>query len=97
MPNPSRPDTRTDRELLELAAKGVCKHCPFKGDSRMVYDADATEALEEGYEPSCHAKVGTNAIFCDQPPVHRCHGHDLWLDGHPGYRQPATSTLGDQQ
>ena len=66
----------------------ACKECPFRIGAPMSYDADAIEALNDGCEPSCHMAVGVDAIFCAEPPAHRCHGHDLWCAGAPGFQTP---------
>jgi len=67
----------------------ACKSCPFRTGSPLVYDADASEALADGCEPSCHARVGLDAIFHFEPPVHRCHGYDAWINGAAGFSEPA--------
>lgn len=75
-----------------MSNKTACKQCPFREDSTYGYDADAAAALEDGDTPACHMKVGTQAIFLRAPmdPVEgtECVGHDLWLDGTPGYAAP---------
>lgn len=75
-----------------MSNKTACKQCPFRENSTHGYDADASAALEDGNTPACHMKVGTQSIFVhapmDPPERHVCVGHDLWLDGQPGYAVP---------
>lgn len=96
----SVPETSEHSQGLGLSAssckavEGVrrpCIECPFKAVSPIVYDSDALEALDEGYEPSCHAVVGFGAIFEDSCPdgSKACVGHALWLAGAFGYTHPA--------
>lgn len=68
----------------------ACRECPFRSGSGYVYDSDAIEALNSGMEPSCHAIVGTEAIFQDDPPnpSQRCRGHDRWVESVAGYEFP---------
>lgn len=66
-----------------------CDECPFRASVRMAYDADAMEALDEGFEPSCHKIVGPDNIFTiDYPTTTRCAGHDAWVDGVEGFAKP---------
>ena len=74
-----------------MSAKAACAQCPFRVGSGVCYDADALEALADGAEPSCHMVVGMNSIFHAEPPTdkQRCTGHDLWIDGAAGFREPS--------
>lgn len=68
---------------------GVCKTCPFvAGPNAYMYDEDAIEALDAGYVPSCHQKVGTEQIFVDGGEP--CEGFEAWCDGKRGFRKPLT-------
>lgn len=69
--------------------KTPCRHCPFRADSPLGYDADALEALKTGQEPSCHVVVGMESIFNRVPDqITRCVGHDAWAAGVPGFVEP---------
>lgn len=70
--------------------KTACKNCPFRAGSSMGYDADAMEALDDGYEPSCHAIAGVDAIFAiDIPEESLCAGYAAWCNDESGFRKPA--------
>lgn len=70
--------------------KSACKNCPFRSGSPMGYDGDAMEALEEGYEPSCHGVVGADSIFAlDWPIESLCAGFKAWENDEPGFCKPA--------
>ncbi len=71
--------------------RAACAECPFRVGSQVCYDADALEALEDGAEPSCHMVVGMDSIFFAEPPTdkQRCTGHDRWIDGAEGFREPS--------
>jgi hypothetical protein len=67
----------------------ACKACPFRVGARVVYDADALEALHDGCEPSCHQRVGMENIFHEYAPTaNRCHGYDAWMRDEPGFATP---------
>jgi hypothetical protein len=67
----------------------ACKACPFRVGARVVYDADALEALHDGCEPSCHQRVGMDSIFHEcAPTADRCHGYDAWMRDEPGFATP---------
>lgn len=69
--------------------KTACKNCPFRIGSPMGYDPDAMEALDEGYEPSCHATAGVDLIFAlDWPTESLCAGYRAWTNDEPGFRKP---------
>lgn len=70
--------------------KTPCKPCPFRIGSGTQYDADAIEALDDGNEPSCHCKVGNDAIFRAVIPTdaQACHGFREWQNGTAGYAKP---------
>lgn len=78
-----------ERQALEESKRGVCANCPFRSDSKLGYDADAMEALNNGHEPSCHAVVGLDAIFVDAPTHQtRCLGFVKWLKRARGFKKP---------
>lgn len=68
----------------------VCATCPFIKGVKMAYDEDAMEALDSGMVPSCHAIVGTQAIFHDECPGPDtvCLGHERWVAGDKGFDIP---------
>jgi hypothetical protein len=70
--------------------KTACKNCPFRIGSSMGYDADALQALDDGYEPSCHAVAGVDAIFAlDWPTESLCAGYRAWTSDEHGFCKPA--------
>ena len=67
----------------------ACDACPFRASIQMVYDEDAMNALNDGWEPSCHKLVGMSAIFNDPfPTFARCRGYDSWLADECGFVTP---------
>ena len=74
-----------------------CSECPFRISSAFSYDEDAFLAFEDGQNaPSCHKKVGLNAIFLNAPldpePGTECHGYEAWLQKQPGFQTPTLTT-----
>lgn len=68
-----------------------CATCPYRTGSRIAYDNDALEALDAGYEPSCHQVVGADRIFAVDCPdaATYCVGYERWITEQPGYQRPA--------
>lgn len=73
--------------------KQPCRDCPFRANSPLAYDWDASLALSDGYEPSCHSVVGLGTIFENPHPDDsvRCIGYDQWNSGTSGFRTPTTT------
>ena len=74
---------------FEMSKSKPCSKCPFRIGSSIGYDLDAMEALEDGWEPSCHKLVGKNSIFKERSPVaNRCRGYDAMQQGEKGFGPP---------
>jgi len=69
--------------------KTACPSCPFRVGSNIVYDADAMEALNNGFIPSCHQIVGTETIFDNLIPGDAiCNGYIAWNCGDVNFSAP---------
>ncbi len=83
-----------------MCEREACPGCPFKEDAKLGYDADAMEALDADYEPSCHAKVGVDNVFAEMLPSDEtiCIGYEMWLANKPGYAKPKLAeTINEQR
>ena len=86
--------------VRSTAVLGVnaCDQCPFRVSANFVYDRDAMESLDDGWEPSCHKLVGVDAIFHEPfPQATRCRGHDAWIAGEHGFLTPNVELSGSDR
>ena len=78
-----------------ISVRKACPNCPFRVGSVFGYDPAGLEALDEGYVPSCHCKVGAGNQFNDPIPSAEieCIGYFEFLANSEGFQRPYLAPL----